>query len=65
MIQQVAFAASADEARPVLQGVQTIVSGDEITLAATDGFRISVRHAALLRAGQETDDHDHPGARAE
>ncbi len=47
MIQQVAFAASTDEARPVLQGVQMTVSGDEIALAATDGFRVSVRKAAL------------------
>lgn len=47
MIQQVAFAASTEEARPVLQGVQTTVSGSEIVMAATDGFRISVRRVAL------------------
>jgi DNA polymerase III subunit beta len=47
MIQQVVFAASSDEARPVLQGVYMTVNGDEITLAATDGFRISVRKATL------------------
>ncbi len=47
MVQQVAFAASTDEARPVLTGVLVIVSGSEITLAATDGFRISVRKAEL------------------
>lgn len=47
MVQQVAFAASSEEARPVLQGVQTTISGDEITMAATDGFRISVRKVAL------------------
>jgi DNA polymerase-3 subunit beta len=47
MIQQVAFAASADEARPVLQGVKMEVQEDLITLAATDGFRISVRKQAL------------------
>jgi DNA polymerase-3 subunit beta len=43
----VAFAASSDEARPVLQGVFLNVVGNEITLAATDGFRISVRRAEL------------------
>ena len=43
MIQQVAFAASSDEARPVLQGVLTQIEGTTITMAATDGFRISVR----------------------
>jgi DNA polymerase III subunit beta len=47
MIQQVAFAASADEARPVLQGVKMEVQESQITLAATDGFRISVRKEML------------------
>ena len=47
MIHQVAFAASTDEARPVLQGVSLSVVEQEITLAATDGFRISVRKANL------------------
>jgi DNA polymerase-3 subunit beta len=47
MVQQVAFAASTDEARPVLQGVSVNVTGDQISLAATDGFRISVRKATL------------------
>lgn len=47
MIQQVSFAASTDEARPVLQGVQTTISGSDITMAATDGFRVSVRKIAL------------------
>jgi len=47
MIQQVAFSASSEEARPVLQGVQTNVSGSEVSMAATDGFRISVRRVTL------------------
>jgi DNA polymerase-3 subunit beta len=47
MIQQVAFAASSDEARPVLQGVSMIVNSNNVTLASTDGFRISVRKAEL------------------
>jgi DNA polymerase III subunit beta len=47
MIQQVAFAASTDDARPVLQGVSLNIEGNEVTLAATDGFRISVRKAPL------------------
>ena len=47
MIQQVTFAASMDEARPVLQGVKMEVTEDLITLAATDGFRISVRKQPL------------------
>jgi DNA polymerase-3 subunit beta len=47
MIQQVAFAASMDEARPVLQGVKMEVAENTLTLAATDGFRISVRKELL------------------
>jgi DNA polymerase-3 subunit beta len=47
MVQQVTFAASTEEARPVLQGVQTTVNASEITMASTDGFRISVRRLAL------------------
>jgi len=47
MIQQVVFSVSTDEARPVLQGVLMTISGSEVTLAATDGFRISVRKAPL------------------
>jgi DNA polymerase-3 subunit beta len=41
MIQQVAFAASADEARPVLMGVLLHVEKEKLTLAAADGFRLS------------------------
>jgi DNA polymerase-3 subunit beta len=47
MIQQVAFAASTDEARPVLMGVLLQVEKDKLTLAAADGFRLSVRKATL------------------
>jgi len=47
MIQQVVFAVSSDEARPVLQGVLMTITGSDVTLAATDGFRISVRKAPL------------------
>jgi DNA polymerase-3 subunit beta len=47
MIQQVAFAASADEARPVLTGVLMEVSGNTIRMVAADGFRLSIRKAEL------------------
>ena len=47
MIQQVAFSASADEARPVLMGVLVQVEKDKVTMAAADGFRLSVRKATL------------------
>ena len=59
MIQQVVFAASTDEARPVLQGVLMNVNGSEVLLAATDGFRISVRKASLIQPGQPTNDRDY------
>jgi DNA polymerase-3 subunit beta len=47
MIRQVTFAASTDDARPVLTGVLIEVDGSEMTLAAADGFRLSVRSAQL------------------
>jgi DNA polymerase-3 subunit beta len=47
IIQQVAFAASTDEARPILTGVLITVNGDQLTLASADGFRLSVRKALL------------------
>lgn len=47
MIHQVAFAASSDEARPVLMGVLIQVDKDKLTMAAADGFRLSVRKAVL------------------
>jgi DNA polymerase-3 subunit beta len=47
MIRQVTFAASTDEARPVLTGVLVTIEGSQITMASADGFRLSVRHAEL------------------
>jgi DNA polymerase-3 subunit beta len=47
MIQQVAFAASHDEARPVLTGVLLTASDQLLTLAAADGFRLSLRKNPL------------------
>lgn len=47
MIGQVAFAASTDDARPVLTGVLADFSDHSLTLAAADGFRLSVRSATL------------------
>lgn len=47
MIQQVVFAASSDDARPVLTGVSLEVQDNRITMQAADGFRLSVRHAEL------------------
>ncbi len=47
MIHQVAFAASTDEARPVLYGVHLTTDDERLLMAATDGFRISIRSSIL------------------
>jgi DNA polymerase-3 subunit beta len=47
MIDQVAFAAATDESRPILTGVLARFEGDRLTLAAADGFRLSVRSAPI------------------
>ena len=47
MIQQVVFATSTDEARPILTGVLLTIEDDRITFASADGFRLSVRKAEL------------------
>ncbi len=43
IISQVAFAAATDESRPVLTGVLARFEDGKVTLAAADGFRLSVR----------------------
>jgi len=53
MINQVTLAASTDDARPVLTGVLVEVEGDQMTFAAADGFRLSVRTATLSSAAPE------------
>ncbi len=47
MIRQVVFAAATDESRPVLSGVLTEFEGNRVTMAAADGYRLSVRSAEL------------------
>jgi DNA polymerase-3 subunit beta len=54
MISQVTFAASSDEARPVLTGVLLEIDGREMTLAAADGFRLSVRKAQLAESADRS-----------
>ena len=48
MIGEVAFVAATDDSRPVLTGVLTTFSGEEVTMAAADPYRLSVRKASLL-----------------
>jgi DNA polymerase-3 subunit beta len=52
-INQAAFAAAADDTRPVLAGVLLTIEGDELTMAAADGFRLAVRTVQLAAAAEE------------
>lgn len=47
MIDQVVFAAATDESRPTLTGVEVSFRGDRLVMAATDGYRLSVRSVEL------------------
>src|SRR4029077_1551989 len=47
-------AAASDEARPILTGVLTRFSGDELTLAAADNYRIAVKTLPVLLPVEET-----------
>jgi DNA polymerase-3 subunit beta len=46
-IRQVAFAAATDDSRPVLAGVDAVLEESQLTLAAADGFRLSVHNTSL------------------
>ena len=52
-IGQTALAASADEARPVLTGVKLELESTRLTLAATDGHRLAVRHLQVEGGPEE------------
>lgn len=52
-IDHVVFAAASDDSRPVLAGVQVESVNGKLTLAAADGFRMSVRSLALEQALDE------------
>ena len=47
IIAQVAFAAATDDSRPSLTGVLTSFEGNRVSMAATDGFRLSLRSAHI------------------
>ena len=47
-LNEVVFAAASDESRPILTGVLTKLSGDRMTLAAADNYRIAVRTLTTL-----------------
>lgn len=53
MINQVVFAASNDDARPVLTGVLLEAGDGQLSMSAADGFRLSVRSSGLDNSGAE------------
>lgn len=44
---RVVFAASVDEARPILTGVKTVLTSGKLVLSATDGYRLSLESLEL------------------
>jgi DNA polymerase-3 subunit beta len=52
-ITRTTFAAATDESRPILTGVQMKIEGEDFTLAAADGFRLSVCRGKLIEAAPQ------------
>jgi DNA polymerase-3 subunit beta len=53
-LDETAFAAASDEARPILTGVLAKFEGDQLTLAAADNYRIAVKTLTVLDPVEET-----------
>jgi DNA polymerase-3 subunit beta len=53
-LEETAFAAASDEARPILTGVLARFEGDQLTLAAADNYRIAVKTITILDPVEET-----------
>ena len=49
MISQVALAAATDEGRPILTGLRWRIGKEGVELAATDGYRLSVKTVGKIR----------------
>jgi DNA polymerase-3 subunit beta len=55
-VSRVVFAAATEESRPVLTGIKAEFDGDELTLAAADGFRLAVyKLATSVAVSQRTE----------
>ena len=65
VISQVVFAAATDDSRPVLTGVQVQIEGSRLTMAAADGFRLSVRAADLAEPAPTEVEYHRAGAGAQ
>lgn len=53
-LEETAFAAASDEARPILTGVLARFEGDTVTFAAADNYRIAVKTIPILDPVPET-----------
>ncbi|HJW22398.1 MAG TPA: DNA polymerase III subunit beta [Candidatus Limnocylindrales bacterium] len=53
-LEETAFAAATDEARPILTGVLWRFDGDSVTFAAADNYRIAVKTIPILDPVSET-----------
>lgn len=53
MIGGVVVAASEDDNRPTLTGVEVTISGGEVAMAATDGYRLGYRRQDIARGGDD------------
>src|SRR6185369_5181519 len=53
-LEQTAFAAATDEARPILTGVLCRFEGETVTFAAADNYRIAVKTISILDPVDDT-----------
>ncbi len=53
MIEHVVFSAATDESRPILTGVLVQFNEDNLTMAAADGYRLSVKSATVIENSHE------------
>lgn len=58
VINRVAFASASDEGRPILTGVSFKKEGKTLTLAATDGYRLSVEKVEVAKISTEGKDEE-------
>lgn len=54
IINQTAFATSADESRPILTGINIKITGDILECSATDSYRLAKKQAKLNEIAGET-----------
>ena len=60
-VELVARAASRDDMRPVLTGVLVTATGEEMTMVATDSYRLAVKRTELEERDRRRARGQHPG----